>query len=444
MTKRIRLPVLIAGGCLWTVAFVALGWMLMRPEPPERERMIVEQVQAGTVAQPQVIETARIPDGWQPPKVDGFTLVDQDGAEVTAESLAGKPYVAGFVFTRCGFECPDLMRQMVRLREQLGDFGGRFLTVTVDPEYDTPAQMAKYAEIFAADIDSDDWKFLSGEPEELLKLMQFGYRQLPSEPLTVEDNIGPKAAHSLRLMHVDAEGRLTGSYFFRDADDIRRLRRVLKGQAETAEENQIRPPLDEMVPIDPDESTAAIDRRETFPVLMRDDPPAAGLQTGPAGDDPLAGLPGWARQLPAVNAGLNTLATLLLVAGAIAIKRNHAHAHRSIMLAAVVVSAAFLGCYLTYHWALGQYTDSHGRPFLGTGAIRTVYYAILISHVLLAIAVPVLVVIALSRAYRQRWEAHKRITRWTWPIWMYVSVTGVVIYGMLYHWPVDGAAAILP
>jgi len=145
--------------------------------------------------------------------------------------------------------------------------------------------------------------------------------------------------------------------------------------------------------------------------------------------------PEWVTTLPAVNAGLNGLATLLLLVGFVLIKQKKIEAHKRVMLAAFAVSVVFLGTYLTYHFALEHYTDSAGRKYAGDGWDRTVYFAILISHIILAAAVPFLAVTTIYRGLKGQIEKHRRIARITWPIWMYVSVTGVVIYVMLYHGP---------
>ncbi len=133
-----------------------------------------------------------------------------------------------------------------------------------------------------------------------------------------------------------------------------------------------------------------------------------------------------AHPLATTNAVLNTIATLLLVAGWIFIRQGNWRAHRAAMIAAFAVSAIFLACYLTYHYLVGHV------PFRGQGPIRTVYFAILISHILLAVTVPILAISMFVLAFRGRWEAHRRLGRITLPIWLYVSVTGVVIYLMLY------------
>ncbi|HLX10375.1 MAG TPA: DUF420 domain-containing protein [Thermoanaerobaculia bacterium] len=134
--------------------------------------------------------------------------------------------------------------------------------------------------------------------------------------------------------------------------------------------------------------------------------------------------------LPAVNATLNALSALLLLTGFVLIRNRRRVAHRNVMLAALVCSTLFLTSYLIYHAHVGSV------HFPGTGAARALYFTILISHTLLAAAVPVLAAITVVRAFRERFQRHRQIARWTLPIWLYVSVTGVVVYWMLYqmHW----------
>ena len=145
-------------------------------------------------------------------------------------------------------------------------------------------------------------------------------------------------------------------------------------------------------------------------------------------------MPTWVLSLPAVNASLNGLAFVLLVVGWVLIRRGHRDAHKKTMLAAFGTSILFLTVYLLYHGAMVHYTGEGQVKFRGTGTIRTVYFVILISHVLLAIAVPVLAITTIRRGLKQQWEAHRRIARITFPIWVYVSLTGVIIYLMLYQW----------
>lgn len=133
--------------------------------------------------------------------------------------------------------------------------------------------------------------------------------------------------------------------------------------------------------------------------------------------------------LPAFNAAINSVVTVLLVAGWLAIRRRRVPVHRACMVAAVALSAVFLASYLVYHYQVGSVR------FQGTGAVRTLYFAILISHTVLAATVPFLVGVTLYRALRRRFVRHRAIARWTLPIWLYVSVTGVVVYLMLYQMP---------
>jgi protein SCO1/2/putative membrane protein len=135
-----------------------------------------------------------------------------------------------------------------------------------------------------------------------------------------------------------------------------------------------------------------------------------------------------------VNAALNALATVLLVTGWVHVRRGRVIAHKRTMLSAFAVSIAFLACYLLYHFALHHYTGSSSRKFAGTGLIRGVYLTILVSHVVLAALVPFLTIATIRRGLRADWPRHRRIARVTFPIWLYVSVTGVIIYWMLYQW----------
>ncbi len=131
--------------------------------------------------------------------------------------------------------------------------------------------------------------------------------------------------------------------------------------------------------------------------------------------------------LPALNAALNATAAVLLVAGFVLIRSGRKQAHRRVMLAAFTVSIAFLASYLVYHAQVGTVR------FAKTGVIRTVYLSILLTHTLLAAAVPPLAIVTLSRALRGRFDRHRKLARWTLPVWLYVSVTGVVVYWMLYR-----------
>lgn len=156
-------------------------------------------------------------------------------------------------------------------------------------------------------------------------------------------------------------------------------------------------------------------------------------------------VPDWVKWLPTVNAGLNSAATVLLLRGWWQIRRGQRAEHKRTMLTAFVVSAIFLVCYLIYHAALQHYTGSGSKKFEGVGFIRPIYYSILLTHVLLAFFVAVFTPITIwlglkaERSEEQlqsaAWARHRKFAKVTFPIWLYVSVTGVVIYFLLYHGP---------
>jgi uncharacterized membrane protein YozB (DUF420 family) len=133
------------------------------------------------------------------------------------------------------------------------------------------------------------------------------------------------------------------------------------------------------------------------------------------------------RDLPTLNAVLNTSCALLLAVGWALIRRRRREGHRLAMLGAIAVSAGFLASYLVYHFEVGSVR------FAGQGAVRAVYFAVLLSHTVLAAAIVPLVLVTVVRALRGRFEAHRALARWTLPLWLWVSVSGVVVYWMLYR-----------
>lgn len=134
------------------------------------------------------------------------------------------------------------------------------------------------------------------------------------------------------------------------------------------------------------------------------------------------------QDLPAVNASLNALSGILLLIGYVLIRQRRIETHRQVMIAAFVTSSLFLVCYVIYHAQVGSVR------FTRQGFVRPLYFTILITHVTLAAAVLPLALVTLSRGLKARYARHRAIARWTFPIWLYVSVTGVLVYFMLYHW----------
>lgn len=132
--------------------------------------------------------------------------------------------------------------------------------------------------------------------------------------------------------------------------------------------------------------------------------------------------------LPTLNAMLNATSGILVLIGYVLIRRKQIAAHRACMIAAVTASVVFLISYLVYHYYHGA------TRFPGTGWARPVYFTILFSHTILAVIIVPFVIITLRRGLRSQFARHKKIARWTFPMWLYVSVTGVIVYFMLYHW----------
>ena len=134
------------------------------------------------------------------------------------------------------------------------------------------------------------------------------------------------------------------------------------------------------------------------------------------------------RFLPTLNAMLNATSGILLSVGYVFIRRRNVAAHRACMIAALASSALFLISYLYYHYHAGA------TRFAGAGAARAIYFIILTTHTILAVVIVPFVLITVTRALRGQFERHRKVARWTFPMWLYVSVTGVVVYLMLYHW----------
>ncbi len=351
---------------------------------------------------------------WDAEKVGEFHLLDQLGQPVTRESLLGEQWVANFIFARCATHCPMTCRKIMELNQELAGTPVRFVTITVDPEYDTVARMKEFADIWKAD--PNRWLFCTGEPDQVWHLIRKGFKVAAWENAGTARMPGMEFAHSNHLIHVDKTGTIVGRYDSGADWELATLKRVLQGKIETPEKYR------------PFRGTV---------------PPEAAAQGG----DPLDKLPAWAKRLPRTNASLNALATLLLMWGFLAVKVGRFTLHKRLMLAAFVVSILFLASYLTYHWSLHEYANVRGKPFPYTGPIRTVYFGILISHVILAGLVPVLAIITIRNGLKaypdgvdaarfaelvQERRTHHRWAKITFPIWLYVSVTGVVIYYMLY------------
>ncbi len=139
--------------------------------------------------------------------------------------------------------------------------------------------------------------------------------------------------------------------------------------------------------------------------------------------------------MPTINACLNSACIVLLLSGLAAIKTGNKLRHRNLMITAFITSILFLACYLTYHEVLYRFTTYRGRGFEGSTLATRLYFGILIPHVVLAALVPIFALRVFYLAFKERWSEHRRLAKITLPVWLFVSITGVIIYGMLYHWP---------
>lgn len=376
---------------------------------------IVLQPTGETGARTVVIGARRDPNytGPEPGVLPEFTLTDQLGRTVTKETLLGRPWVANFIFSSCPTHCPVTLNELFHLQRRLKDIDAKFVTITVDPQTDTVAKLKELSEAYGAD--PERWLFLTGEPAEIQQLITKGFLQpMESSPMAL--------AHSLKLMQVNPEGRVVGSYLYDfrlpqdSSSEIDKLRKVLLGEIEI-------PPSNRFLPAIALEATGS--QPESGVSSTRE--PAAKTD---ASADASEMTPAWVDRLRTTNATLNGLATILLLVGFTAMRVKNIALHKRLMLTAFAVSIAFLACYLTYHGALKHYTGVGHKPYAGTPSLETPYRVILISHVILAAIVPVLASITIYRGLSGQFDRHRRIARVTFPIWLYVSVTGVIIYWM--------------
>jgi protein SCO1/2/putative membrane protein len=338
----------------------------------------------------QGAEAAQLsPSGDSPQRfgqIEPFEFTDAHDRPVTNQDLLGSPWVAIPFFVRCSGPCPSLTTDLrSRIYEELQGTGAKLVSFSVDPNYDTPEALAEYAARF--DIDTESWLFLTGGEEAMGRFIRNGLK-VPLDRGPKEENAiqEPDITHGTRLPVVDAEGQIAGWY-----------------QAARA-----------TLGTDPAVVDAGFDLLLDR-VLHLAGKPRAAAQTS---------------SMPLLNALLNGTAFLLLLAGWQAIRAGHKERHIFLMRSAFMVSVAFLASYLIYH--LGVQRDQGPRPFNGEGWAKTAYLVLLISHILLAIVNLPMVLRVLVLARREDWEAHKRLARKTLPIWLYVSITGVVVYLLLY------------
>jgi protein SCO1/2/putative membrane protein len=316
--------------------------------------------------------------------VGEFSLTERSGKTITDKDLAGKVWVASFQFTRCTNECPQVSLTLKQLQQDLsGRKDVRFVTFTVDPKRDTLQDLNEYADRLKAN--PERWLFLTGDEKQIQRLMRQEFH-LP-EPAP-----GPKAGdieHSQKLVVVDRQGHVRG-YF-----------------------DGLRDPREE----DPEAKYQADLRKLARQV------------------DELR-LPGFMpRDVPRLNATLNALSACLIFLGYGFILLRKTTWHGACMLTALAVSSLFLASYLYFHFQIraGQSTQFAHQAVGAPDWVGKLYYGILISHIVLAIIIIPLALRTTCFALRGRLARHVKLARWTLPIWVYVSITGVVVYWMLYR-----------
>jgi uncharacterized membrane protein YozB (DUF420 family)/cytochrome oxidase Cu insertion factor (SCO1/SenC/PrrC family) len=314
-----------------------------------------------------------------------FRLTERGGHTVAKDDLKGKVWVASFVFTRCQGGCPQVTATMARLQHDLPDRPDlRLVTFTVDPTRDDPGELARYAEKYHAD--PRRWLFLTGKPEEIDRLVNEGFRVFAKPAEGERRKPGFEVEHDNRLVLIDQAGHLRGYY----------------------------PALPGTLGEDPTAEFEAGLRRLKVQVLTL------------VREDPL---------IPAINAGLNALCCLLLIAGWVAVRCRALKLHAACMLTALTVSVVFLASYLYYHLVVkaGVATRFQDQAPGAPDWMRYVYFGILGSHTILAIVVAPMALITTYLGLRDRLKGHVALALWTLPLWLYVSVTGVVVYWMLYR-----------
>jgi protein SCO1/2/putative membrane protein len=324
-----------------------------------------------------------------------FQFTERSGRTVTEAELRDRIWIASFIFTRCPLSCPRISTVMKGLQDRLKRTSVLLVSISVDPDHDTAAVLAEYAARFGAS--PDRWWFLTGPKASTYALVQDRFKLGLRESTASDRAVGAESiTHSDRLALVD-RGRVVG---FFDSSDLQALTELVARASRLAQ-------------------------------------------------------PSWVRGLPTLNASLNALCAGFLIVGWIAIRRRSAtpasdpldetakapvamslfrqpavRTHAACMLLAVATSIAFLASYLVYHFQAGSMPFRHG------GQVRLVYFTILLSHTALAtFAVAPLVAATLLRAVRREFAGHARTAQVTLPIWLYVSITGVIIYLMLYHFP---------
>lgn len=211
--QKVRLLLRISGLMLWILAIAGFYfvWRTSQDLGAQRSR------------QPQ---SAVTPNEWQPYEIGDFELTERSGETVTKSDLLGRPWVASFVFTRCQGPCPKVTANMSELQRWLKDKDVRQVTITVDPEHDTPEVLRRYADRYGADLRR--WLFLTGSEERVYDLIRNDFKLMAAQNEGEDRKPGAEVAHSFSVLHVDAAGRIVGKYDGTSDVELARLRRALE------------------------------------------------------------------------------------------------------------------------------------------------------------------------------------------------------------------------
>ncbi len=327
-----------------------------------------------------------------------FALKDQDNNDRTRDDLLGKVWIASFQFTRCTGPCPTISKTMERLQKDLASRPDvRLVTFTVDPDNDGPSELKEYAGRFHAN--PDRWLFLWGKDRE--GLYRFFREQFHIHAALREGNVpvGQKVDHQTRLVLIDRKGYIRGYY-----DGLPDLS---TGPGES--------------PLPDPEKTFEQDlkrlERRVDKLLLPETP---------------SYLPS---DFPFFNAFLNGVCVVLLLLGYSAIRLRLYRVHGALMLTAIAVSALFLASYLYFHIVIkgGQPTRFADQAIGAPAWVGWLYAGILLTHTLLAVVATPLALYTAYQGLAGKLRRHVWIGRITLPVWLYVSVTGVVVYWMLYR-----------
>jgi protein SCO1/2/putative membrane protein len=328
--------------------------------------------------------------------VGDFTLTERSGRTVSKSDLLGKIWIASFEFTRCTQGCPQISATMEKLQADLARYRDvRLVTFTVDPKHDGTEQLRDYAKHYHAD--PERWLFLTGEEYEIYRLIDQSFHLPVRQNEGEERKPGNEVMHSSKLVLVDRQGHIRG--LFEGRPDAR------LPDAERDYEKEMRELKTKI---------AALEYEAWY-------------------------LPS---DFPRFNATLNAITTMLLVLGYSAIRRRLVRLHVTCMLIALGLSVLFLVSYGYHHAVVKQgLTTSfaaqtrHAHPPAWVGVV---YQTVLWTHTPLAAVIAPLALYTAYLALRRRFARHRAVARWALPIWIYVAITGVVVYWMLYRlypWP---------